>query len=242
VSDRSNGCLLATFGVTHQIYTPRINKALPVPGERPYAGVLFGSIDLTRVFPGHTRAFGLDLGVTGPPSGAEQLQNQLHRLLDNTPRRGWEYQLPTAAIVQARYEEGLRAERRRTKSFTAIDVHWGAAAGTLLSLVSAGAEVSAGVVGALPWSPADPRLTHPPRYVVTLGYQQDAVLHNVLVEGRGAGRGGTRRPLVSQLEAGFGIRHRLFSAVYRHNIRGREYDAQLTSHPYGTITLSLNHF
>ncbi|MES2523112.1 MAG: lipid A deacylase LpxR family protein [Gemmatimonadota bacterium] len=241
-TERARGCTMAAFEFSHRIYTPRPNSALPLPGERPYAGLLQGSVELVRVTPGHSRLVALDAGVTGRLSLAEQLQNQLHRILDNTPRLGWDAQLPNAAAVSLRYAEGVRGQATHGRAFTAVDVKWGALAGNVTNAASAGAEFSAGIAGTLPWSPSEPRMEQPGQLYVTVGYQQDAVLHNVLVEGRGTGPGGVRRPLVGQLEGGVGLRHRHFSAVYKHLIRGREYDAQLRRQSYGTIALSVNRF
>ena len=241
-AERAAGCVAGMLGVMHQIYTPRENAKVPVPGERPYAGWLFGSADVTMVAPGHSRTFGIDAGVTGPVSMAEQVQNSLHRLLDNTPKMGWEDQLGNAAGVVLRYDEGRRMERPVRGAATALDVRWGARAGNMVNALSAAVEASLGFRGVLPWSPAEPRVERPREAFLSVGYMHELVLHNVLVEGRGAGPGAARRAHVGQLEAGLGYRHRWFSAAYRHIVRGREYDAQRGPHPFGSLTLSVNRF
>jgi lipid A 3-O-deacylase len=241
-ADRGAGCVAAEIGNTHQIYTPRINSETPVAGERPYAGWLFGSADVVMVSPGHSRAFGIDAGVTGPASMAEEVQNSLHRLLDNTPKLGWRGQLPNAPAIVLRYDEGRRAEGTLRGSAVAIDAHWGARSGNVVSALSGGVETSLSFWRAQPWSPSDPRVSRPRAAYLSVGYTEDLVLHNVLVEGRGSAPGATRRKYVGQFEAGLGYRHRSFTAAYRHIIRGREYEAQLEPHPFGSLTLSVNRF
>jgi hypothetical protein len=117
-------------------------------------------------------------------------------------------------------------------------VHWGAVAGNMVNAMSVGSDVSIGLRGARPWSPAEPRVSHPSRAYLTMGYQQDLVLHSVLIDGRGAVPGATRLPWVGQFEAGIGYRQRLFGIAYRHVVRGREYDSQPTRHAYGALTIT----
>lgn len=237
---RHGGCVATGAGVMQQIYTPRQNSSTPVPGERPYAGWLFGSLDMTLVSPGRSRTFGVDAGVTGPMSFAERVQNGLHHLLDNTPKLGWKDQVANAPGLVVRYDEGLRGERARGRAVTAVDLHWGAATGNIVNALTVGAEVSVGLRASLPWSPAEPRIERPTRAYLFVAYQQDAVLQSVLIEGRDDAPGAARRPLVGQVEAGLGYRHRLFNASYRHVVRGREYEAQLSPHAYGSLTISAN--
>ena len=241
-ADRASGCVAGGVGVTHQIYTPRLNSEVPVRGERPYAGWLFGSADVIMIRPGHSRLLGIDAGFTGPASFAEEMQNSLHRLLDNTPKLGWRDQLPNAPGVVLRYEEGRRVEAPLRRAVTAVDVRWSARAGSIVNALSGGVEATLGFLNARPWTPAEPRVERPRAAYVSMGYSHDVVMRNVLVEGRGTAPGAVRRTHVGQVEAGLGYRHRWFSAAYRHIVRGREYDAQIEPHPFGSLTLSVNRF
>jgi lipid A 3-O-deacylase len=236
--DLQAGCVASGFGVNHRIYTPRENSLEPVPGQRPYAGWLYGSLDMSLVRDGWSRSFGVDAGVTGPLSFAERVQNRLHTMLHTRRQLGWKNQLPNAPGIVLRYDEGRRFEHAARRAISAADVHWSAAAGNMVNAVSVGSDISIGLRGTRPWSPAEPRVSHPARAYFTMGYQQDLVMHSVLIDGRGAVPGATRLPWVGQLEAGMGYRHRLFDVAYRHTVRGREYDSQPSRHAYGSVTIS----
>lgn len=240
------GPLGLRYTLTHRIYTPRSNADTLIAGERPYAGVLFGSVELLRIRPsavgardGHSRALGLDVGVVGPLSFAQDVQNGLHRVLDNTPRVGWGNQLANAPLVTLRYEEGLRVERAAgDRGRLALDLRAGAELGTLSRMASASADVVYGFGRAAPWSPQEARVTAPTRYFVLAGYAQELVGRNALVEGHRGIPGATRYGHVGQFSAGLGIRGRGLAASYRHNLRGREYRAQPSAHPYGSLVLT----
>jgi len=238
---RRAGCISAAVAVGQEIYTPRDDASQPVPGERPYAGWLYASATVRRVGPGRARSLGVELGVSGPPSLAEPVQNGAHRLLGNEAQLGWAHQLPTALGVTVHYGEGRRVERTLGQSSAAaVALRWGAAAGTVVTALSAGADATLGLRGDLPWSPADPGVERPARLYARAGVRQDAVLRNVFVEGRpGSGRA-ERRLFVAQADVGLGYRWRTLGLEYRHVVRSREYAAQPSAHAYGSITLTIH--
>ena len=240
--DERAGCVSAAIAVGQEIYTPRRDASEPVPGERPYAGWLYASATAQRAEPGRIRSLGMELGVSGPPSLAEPVQNGVHRLLRNKAQLGWAHQVPTALGVTVRYGEGRRNERALGRSVAAAALRWSASAGTVVTSVSAGADATLGLRGDLPWSPAEPDVPRPTRLYVRVGIRQDAVLHSVFVEGlAGSGRA-DRRLFVSQADAAIGYRRRTLGFEYRHVVRGREYAAQPSPHAYGSISLTIHSF
>ena len=202
---RRLGCLAATTTLGQAIYTPRRDAAEPVPGERPYAGWLYASMMVHMVRPGRARSFGAEVGVTGPASLAEPVQEGAHRLLRNEPQLGWEHQLRNGPGVALRYSEVRRTERPvGDVGVGGLALRWGANVGTVGTTMSAGAEGSLGTRGDLPWSPSQPEFEHPTRWYALVGYRQDAVLRSALIEGRGESGRAERRVLVGQVEAGVG--------------------------------------
>jgi lipid A 3-O-deacylase len=238
---RRAGCISTAVAAGQEIYTPRNDASQPIPGERPYAGWLYATATVRRAEPGLVRTLGVEVGVSGPPSLAEPVQNSTHRLLGNEPQLGWAHQLPTSFGVTARYDEGRRAERALGQSAAAaVALRWGAAAGTVITAFSAGADVTLGLRGNLPWSPAEPEVEQPTRLYARAGVRQDVVLRNVFVEGRpGSGRA-EQRPFVVQADVGVGYRRRTLGLEYRHVVRTREYAAQPSAHAYGSITLTIH--
>ena len=237
------GCISTAITLGQEIYTPRRDSSQPVPGERPYAGWLYASATARRAKPGRVRSLGVELGVSGPPSLAEPVQNGVHRMLRNQPQLGWAHQLPTALGVTVRYGEGRRTERALGRSAVGDAVlRWSAAAGTVVTSLSAGADATLGLRGDLPWSPSEPEVPQPTRLYVRAGVRQDAVLRNVFVDGRGGSGRADRRLFVAQAEVAIGYRRRRFGLEYRHVARGREYTAQPSPHAYGSIVLTLRSF
>src|SRR5258708_4149502 len=77
-------------------YTPTRYPVDPGPGQRPYAGWLYGEIQTSTASGGRWRALTTDLGVIGPPSLAGWVQNTFHELTGLGPHEpGWRHQLGT---------------------------------------------------------------------------------------------------------------------------------------------------
>lgn len=87
------------LGVRHLIFTPRdIDAREPLPDDYPYSGWLAASAYLQRAgqitehlaMADHIE---LDVGIVGSWTGAEQLQNNTHRLFGFDTVKGWDNQL-----------------------------------------------------------------------------------------------------------------------------------------------------
>ena len=106
------------FALGQRIYTPRRDAAQPIPGERPYAGWLYGLA----------------------PALGEPVQNGIHRLVGSQRQVGWAHQLAfePAFVLRGRVRRPL--ERRSV----VLQPYAEAGLGTLWSGVAAGAGVRAG--------------------------------------------------------------------------------------------------
>ncbi len=100
------------FAIGQNMYTP-INKLSysAIPGDWPYAGLLYGSLIFQRR--GTTGnsvptldSYELDIGVVGPASFAKDIQRQWHRWIAGDLPQGWANQLknePGLELKCARY-------------------------------------------------------------------------------------------------------------------------------------------
>ncbi len=89
------------FDLTQQMFTPANTAASePVPGDRPYAGVLLGNFSLISDTDTSRSTLTLSLGVVGPASGAEQLQNGFHDLIGQDRNNGWSNQIQNTPAVE----------------------------------------------------------------------------------------------------------------------------------------------
>jgi lipid A 3-O-deacylase len=97
------------FDLEQQIFTP-VNTALTVPDphDRPYAGVLLGNFSLISDTDTSRSTLMFSLGVVGPGSGAQQLQNGFHNLIGQNTTNGWGYQVQNTPAVELLSERTWR--------------------------------------------------------------------------------------------------------------------------------------
>jgi hypothetical protein len=115
-ADDSRVHLAFTFG--QEIYTPEeILEPALIPDDRPYAGWLYGGVAIqgrSMDEDAHRRRdrmdlLELDLGVVGPASLAEQVQNTWHRVvLGIDEAQGWDHQLGNEFAGMLTWERRMR--------------------------------------------------------------------------------------------------------------------------------------
>ena len=97
------------FDLTQQIYTPAgTSVAIPSPYDRPYAGVLLGNFSLLSDTEDTRSVLTISLGVVGPGSGAEQVQNGFHNLIGQKHALGWNSQIQNVPAIEAVHERTWR--------------------------------------------------------------------------------------------------------------------------------------
>lgn len=234
-------CLATRVEVGQEIYTPRRDGPVPVPGERPYAGWLYAS-GTARVLSHHAeRTVGVELGVTGPPSLAETVQTGFHEAAGLWQPLGWRGQLAfePAVAVRAGGARLLAEEHSGGVRVATLAPRWEAAAGNLLTGARAGVEARVGYGVPHPWagpSRGDPRVA----VFATGAVRGDWVVRNLFLDGN-TFRGGPRVdriPLVAETEVGAGVRAGGVALAFRVVTRGREYTSEPDPHRYSTISLT----
>ncbi|MEM9416500.1 MAG: lipid A deacylase LpxR family protein [Planctomycetota bacterium] len=98
------------------IFTPRsIDTVAPIPGDRPFAGYLYGGMYWQREARFHGRDdaavldhFELNLGVVGGSSLAEDIQVWVHDNFEGKPPNGWDNQLKDEFAYQFYYRRKWR--------------------------------------------------------------------------------------------------------------------------------------
>lgn len=88
--------------LTQKFYTP-INLSLTNPDDfdRPYAGWLYAGFTIADFpKPNQRIEYGLELGTTGKPSGAEVFQKRYHTISRFFPTpRGWDFQIAAEVVM-----------------------------------------------------------------------------------------------------------------------------------------------
>ena len=87
--------------VFQQIFTPANTQSrAPVPGDRPYAGVLALTTTLINDTDRSRSTLGVSLGLIGPDAQGEQVQNGFHDLIGQNHNLGWKNQLHDEPIIE----------------------------------------------------------------------------------------------------------------------------------------------
>jgi lipid A 3-O-deacylase len=95
--------------VTQQIYTPaQTTSFVANPLDRPYAGVLLGNFSLMSDAEDSRSVLTVSLGVVGPGSGAQQVQNGFHDIIGQNHTNGWGSQIQNVPAVEVLHERTWR--------------------------------------------------------------------------------------------------------------------------------------
>ncbi|WP_064791882.1 lipid A deacylase LpxR family protein [Shewanella woodyi] len=96
-----------------RMWTPEeIEIATPQPDDRPYAGLLTIETHTAHYGVNLSQKNWLSLGVMGPLSGAQQVQEFVHKFTDSSPPLGWQYQVENQVTIQLAYEVDALMLRR----------------------------------------------------------------------------------------------------------------------------------
>jgi lipid A 3-O-deacylase len=104
-----DGLQRISLDLSQQIYTPANTNADPAnPKDRPYAGYLSANLSLISDTDTTRSVLMLSLGVIGPASGGEAIQNGFHDLIGQGHDRGWGQQIGNVPAVELLHERTWR--------------------------------------------------------------------------------------------------------------------------------------
>jgi lipid A 3-O-deacylase len=234
-------CVLTRVGLGQEIYTPE-NLFHYAPGvlDRPYAGWLHGSWARELVAPRRVTTVSVELGVTGPPSLARQVQEGLHGLLHHVEPQGWQYQIPfeVAGAVAVRDTFRVPVLGSGEGPTVAVEPHWAATAGTVRTSGEVGVCVRVGwnAPPGVAWrGPGRGRL-----YVVArLGSEGEAVLRDLFLDGStwGPSERVAKEPLVGRTHVDVEVGWREVGLGLAATRTTREFRQQDVPHVYATLAL-----
>ncbi|WP_193173700.1 lipid A deacylase LpxR family protein [Nisaea nitritireducens] len=94
-----------TYQLGQNLYTPQdIERKIPDPEDRPYAGWLYGSVGVVADTKDSLTSLQLSLGVVGPAALGEQVQSFVHSAIDTREPRGWDSQLENEPALLLTFE------------------------------------------------------------------------------------------------------------------------------------------
>jgi len=232
------GCVTRSSVLLGQeIYTPQYYPSIAAD-DRPFAGWLYGGVQSNAMTGGGLTSLSVRIGVTGPPSLAEQLQVTFHQMIPS-------YVIPPGWNNQLKFEPGLIVTASR-KNITEIRagsasiglIRWGSASlGNILTDLEGGLTLRAGFNAEHPWNFEKHRRLG---VYASFGAREDLVLHNFSLDGNTfrAGPRVERIPYVWQKEVAAGISMGSISLDYLLTTRSQEFTTGRRYHPYGTVSLT----
>jgi lipid A 3-O-deacylase len=240
-------CSSSVVTVGQDMYTPaEDSQPFTYSGwrdQRPYAGWLYGNMTMRSVRRSTMRSLGLTLGVTGPPSLADQAQRRAHEMM-------WRYtELPVGWKTQIRFEPGIIVSAKQQwllfsgsiKGVRLIDamVNAGASLGNIVTSAEAGAKLRAGINLSHPWRRT--RRRGPAEIVGVVGVRGQAVARSIFLDGNtiDPDRRVTRVPGVGDVYGSVGMRLGPIVFAYSVTERSREYTTGPRSHTFGSLVFGI---
>ncbi len=244
------------------IYTPEdTTTATPQPDDRPYAGWLYAGIAFqvyqpARFFATGARAVSqldvveLTVGVVGPSALGEQVQNEIHRLIDSQLARGWGNQIHDEPGLNLVYERKYRFTTARSRSGWGADFipHIGASLGNVFTYANVGGEVRAGFrlptdFGTNLIRPSgDSSAVVRPRFSTFFFASADAraVARDITLDGNTWRDSASidKKHFVSDLTAGLAVGTTHWQFTYAQAVRTREFEGQKKNSVFGSVSIS----
>ncbi|GAA3900557.1 lipid A deacylase LpxR family protein [Halomonas cibimaris] len=241
----------AEYRLAHRIYTPNdIETSALIERDRPYAGLMLGGVSL---FDSQATAYGhtatdlhLDVGVVGPSSLADSIQQEVHRLVGSDRPQGWEHQLDDEAIVNL----GLRRQWWQKAPFAGKQL----ASGPLVTAALGNLRTHAGIGYSVRFGDAArsiPSLAPSPsssagflnesgvNWYAFAGVEGYYVAHNLLLDGNtfSSSHSVDRREWVGDVTAGFAVGWDAWQMRFAAVQRSREFHGQQDPDRFAALTL-----
>lgn len=246
------------FTLGHKIFTPEdTDSTALIEDDRPYAGWVFVSAELLGLISQHRdrqvgNLFGFTIGLVGPGSHADHIQNDFHDLIGVERSNGWGHQLDNELGININYTQKWQYFHDLAWD-TQVEVapHVTAALGNIYTYAGIGLMTRWGNGLRNDFSPPNIRPGFPgipylqpgkePRWYLFAGAEARAVARNIFLDGNtfSDSHSVDREPFVADLQ--FGIAYQLGPArVALSNVwRSREFDGQSENTQFGALNLSV---
>lgn len=243
-----------TYAIGQNIFTPSdISLSIPPPGERPYAGFLYGAIGIAADSGNKLDVIGLEIGMVGPSSLAEETQKLVHNIVGVTEPEGWDTQLRNEPAFRLLYERKYRFSGDASLPFLNLSAdfapHFNTSLGTIDTSLGVGGAIRIGRNLADDYGPprVRPAVSSPGffraqegfSWYLFVGVEGRAILRNLFIEGNTFGGVSGLDPLriVGDFQAGAAVQFGSVEVAYTHVIRSPEYEGQGSFTDFGSLNL-----
>ena len=243
------------FSLGQSIFTPDDTESIAVVADdRPYAGWLYGGMELIVEDADDFRRVALDLGIVGPSAKAEQTQNEFHELIGVSRSNGWDNQLNDEPGFALFAERKWRDASRFPFAGVNGDVTWnlGGSLGNVLTYAAAGVALRVGnqldsdfgtprirpsLSGSAFFDPVPFRKFG---WYLFAGVELRAVGRNIFLDGNtiSDSHDVSKKPVVGDFQAGLALFYGRARLTYTGVFRTKEFDGQPEADRFGAISLS----
>lgn len=252
----------ATVSLGQSIFTPKDKEREElILDDRPYAGWTYLSLALRQRQGVSSDTFELTLGVVGPHSYAEDVQNWVHEKIGSTEAKGWDNQLKdeVGVLLSWRRDTELFSWPDSTNGWGAdFNTTYGAVLGNVYTHAHVGANVRFGYnrksqaapprirpgnTAAFPSSQNDPRLSGDNQEAgifLTVGTEGRYVARNLFVEGNtwADSHGLPAKDWVGDYYVGLTYLSNRWTLSYVYTRRSEEFEGQEGPHEFGGLTIA----
>ncbi|MDD3445535.1 MAG: lipid A deacylase LpxR family protein [Zavarzinia sp.] len=247
------GVVRLGFSVGQSIFTPGRSDVTAAGNQgRPFAGWLYGGVQLTNDRGDRLDSYELQVGVVGPSAGAGEMQNWFHDAIGVKPFDGWDSQLSDELGVVLSYERKWRliSEFHPGGLGVALEPSVGATIGNVHTYASASATLKIGSDVSSDWGA--PRIrtalsgtgyfrpVNDFEWYVFAGVEGRAVARNIFLDGNSFANSHSvdKEPLVADLQVGAAVTMGDMRLTFTQVFRTREYAGQREGDVFGALSLS----
>lgn len=247
------------IALTQLIYTPRDQDAIKPPGQRPYAGWLGLGYSLHAKDANAQSSVEFVIGVIGPSSHAQDLQDWWHDLNDGNHFEGWDSQIPDEVTLNLYFTNKRRLHFLEHGDKLGVSSDGYSTAGVALGTFKTDAHL--GFMTRFGWNlpseTSDPRISEfankqnlfadvsTPNSswstYLLIGGKVTGIAHDATLDGpvfRDYDTGVDKENFTAEVYAGIGFRIKRLDFGYVHTLKTNEFETQKDSSAYGTLMLS----
>ena len=240
--------------ISQSIYTPRHKTVTDPPrDDRPYAGMLLGTLSISAMTDLSLGTIDFSLGVIGPGSGAGQLQKGVHELIGASSPQGWRHQITNRPAGMLTFERrwqldtplgdtGVEVGIVPAVGLSVGNVQTSAAVG-LLARIGHGLSMDFGPTRVRPALSGGGFFRAPDRFAgyAFAGVEGRAVAYEATLDGNDNGYWQIdREPLVAEFPVGFEVAYRRARLAVAAVWQSQTFESQ-SSQPFlfGSVTVSV---
>ena len=247
-----------TFALTNQIYTPTdLLQTSLIPTDRPYAGYSYIETAIHKASKTQLRTLSLQVGIVGPSSYSEDMQNLIHNVIGSVNVNGWVNQLNDELGVNLKYTQKWRFQSQYNKYFESSIVPFASAElGNVAINAEAGVTtrigwnipkdfgVSSIDIGADPGIPVKGEFKNMKKYPWSFSFNftgaGSAVARDIFLDGNtfSDSHSVNKKPIIGYLGYGFTARYKNLVVDYMQIHNSKQFDGEKDNHSIGALLVS----